>query len=100
MGTLSPKEIDNLLDQQSASVLREDGGLVVILRRELPEQFAGSLQILDGVHVAGPTRRGGYRLPRCISHRLISGTPARHVECAFAVSENMAPVRQVYRVAE
>ena len=56
MGTLSPKEIDNLLDQQSASVLREDGGLVVILRRELPEQFAGSLQILDGVHVAGPTR--------------------------------------------
>lgn len=44
MWTLSPKEANSVLVEQSASVIREEGGLMVMLRQDLPERFAGALQ--------------------------------------------------------
>ena len=47
MWTLSPKEVDQVLTAQSASIIREEGGLVVMLRQDVPQQFLGSLQPLS-----------------------------------------------------
>lgn len=46
MWTLSPREIDKVLTPQSAAVLREQGGFVVMLRQDVPQEFVGSLQPL------------------------------------------------------
>ncbi len=46
MWSLSPKLVDEVLKPQNASRIREEGGLVVMLRQNLPDRFAGSLQPL------------------------------------------------------
>ncbi|HYG36474.1 MAG TPA: hypothetical protein VEC99_16895 [Clostridia bacterium] len=46
MWSLSPKAVDKVLETQNASVAREEGGLVVMLRQDLPEALAGSLELL------------------------------------------------------
>jgi hypothetical protein len=46
MWTLSPREINTVLESRAASVLREEGGLIVMLREDVPQTLAGSLQPL------------------------------------------------------
>ncbi len=47
MWTLSPREVDKVLEAQSASIIREEGGLVVMLRQDVPQELVGSLQPLN-----------------------------------------------------
>jgi len=47
MWTLSPKEVDQVLQAGSAAVIREERGLVVMLRQNVPQEFVGSLQPLS-----------------------------------------------------
>lgn len=47
MWTLSPRQVDKVLDLQTASVLQKEGGLVVMLRQDIPEQLDGSLEPLS-----------------------------------------------------
>lgn len=46
MWTLSPKEIDQALTAGTAGVVREEGGLVVMLLKDLPQELAGGLRPL------------------------------------------------------
>ena len=46
MWSLSPKMVDEVLKPQDASRIREEGGLVIMLRQNLAERFADSLQPL------------------------------------------------------
>ena len=46
MWALSPKLVDEVLKPQISSCIREQGGLVVMLRQNLPDRFAGSLHPL------------------------------------------------------
>ena len=47
MWTLSPKVVDQVLTAQSASTIREEGALVVMLRQDVSQQFVGSLRPLS-----------------------------------------------------
>jgi hypothetical protein len=47
MWTLSPKEVDKVLEAGSAAITREEGGLVVMLRQDVPQELVGSLQPLS-----------------------------------------------------
>jgi hypothetical protein len=50
MWTLTPNQVDVLLEKQtpgSSQLLREKGGLIAILRKNVPEEFASKLVRLD-----------------------------------------------------
>jgi hypothetical protein len=47
MWTLSPKEVDKVLEAESAAVFRDKGGLVIMLRQDMPKELVGSLQPLS-----------------------------------------------------
>ena len=47
MWKLSPKDTTSVLEAQSASVIREEGGLIVMLREAVPQHLVGSLQPLN-----------------------------------------------------